>query len=107
MPARSLDDIRLDHQVVADEVPAKIVVGDDAADLGSGEKHILDRLAAEEGFHLNRIAEIELAARAADQIAVALRFQRPPDGGSRQAAMARYVYRCLLVHIRSPPVGVV
>ena len=48
---RGADQVRLDHQVLVEEVGAQRVVGLDAADLGGGDEDVVGPLARHEGAH--------------------------------------------------------
>ena len=53
---RRLDDVRLDHQVVVEEVGGIGVVGENAADLGRGEEHHVRLRAPHPGVDLGLVA---------------------------------------------------
>src|SRR5262249_42341708 len=79
MPARRLQDVELDREVVADEVAGRGVVRADPAHLGGGQVHLLRALRPEERLDLVRVREVELGARPQDQVPVACRLQPPDD----------------------------
>ena len=83
-----VDDVGLDHEVVADEVGRVGVVGEDAADFGGGEEDMLGLFGGEELVDGGGVDEIELSAGAGDEVGVAQPLQLAVDGGADQAAVA-------------------
>jgi hypothetical protein len=55
-----VDDVGGDHEVLVDEVGGVGGVGEDAADLGGGEDHVLGALGGEEGVDGVGVAQVEL-----------------------------------------------
>ena len=61
---RRVDHIGRDRQIVVEEFGAQRVVGDDAADLGRGQKHHLRALGGKPFVDRRLIAQVDLAAAA-------------------------------------------
>ncbi len=76
-----VDEVRLDQEVVAEELRRVVGVRLDAADLGGGEEHVLGALALEEGAHRGLVAQLELVAGAQQQV-IELQRAQPPDDGA-------------------------
>ena len=93
-----VDQIRLDLEVVANEVGRVRVVGGNAADLGGGHKDVLRPLAREEAIHGRPVAQIDCAARRRQDVGVAACSQRAADRGADEAARAGHEYAGVLVH---------
>lgn len=91
MLPRAVDNIGLDHQVVADELRRVAVVGDDAADLGSGEEHILGLVFGKEGVGRGRVGQIEFGVRPLEDVRIAFRLEIADDGRADQTAVAGYI----------------
>ena len=72
MTSARLDDVRLNDQVVANEVGRIVVVGQDAAHLGCGQKDILRLLLGEEVIDGLRIQQIKFGARARKKVRIPL-----------------------------------
>lgn len=100
---RAVDHIGLDHQVVADELRRVAVVGDDAADLGSGEEHILRLVFGKEGVGRGGVGQIEFGVRPLEDVRIAFRLEIADDGRADQTAVAGYVDARVLVHGRVRP----
>src|SRR5579862_1012236 len=85
---RFLNDIGLDHKVVAEEFRRKPIVRQDAADSRSGENHNVGSLDLEEGTDLTLVAQIKLGVLAGDELDV---FARKPahDRRSNHSAVPR------------------
>ena len=87
---RRLDDVRLDHHIVVEEIGRIGVVGQDAADLGGGDEDRMRALIGHELSDLGLIAQVDPAPVLADDLAIASRFKSPDDGRADHAAMARH-----------------
>ena len=77
-----VDHIGRDDEIVVEKFAAQRIVGDNAADLGRGQKHRLRAFAGEPVEHRGLVAQIDLAARDRQQFDVFLRepaHQRGPD----------------------------
>src|ERR1035437_1065930 len=83
-----LDYVRLNDQVVADEVGGVAVVGEDASNLGGREEDKVGLRVGKERIDRNLVAEIKFLMCASDDIPVLLTQQFAMDGGAYQTAMA-------------------
>jgi hypothetical protein len=55
-----VDDVGLNNEVFADEVCGIEIIGQDAADLGRSQKHVIGAFLFEEGAHGDRVGQIQL-----------------------------------------------
>ena len=97
--ARGLDDVVLDDEVVADEVGWVGVVGEDAADLGGGEDDELGPLLLKEAGYGGGVEEVELGARAGEDLGVAETGELAVDGGADEAAVSGDVDTGVRLHV--------
>ena len=84
---RCLDHVRLDHQVVVDELGWPGVVGIDAADPSGGQEHRLWPHIAHPALELLGAAQVDGITRSGHDLA-ALALQAAHDGAAYEAAMA-------------------
>ena len=82
---RRMDHIGRNRQIVVEEFGAQRVVGDDAADLGGGQKHHLRTLGGEPLVDRGLIAQIGLAAARGQQFDVL----RAPAGAPARSQPCR------------------
>ena len=82
------DEVEFNLQVVADELGAIGVIGQDAADLGRGDDDDFGLLSGEEGLHLGLASQIELGEVAGDDFVVAAGLEAAHQGGSDEAGVA-------------------
>lgn len=85
--ARGLHDVRLDHQIVVDELGRPRVVGVDAADPRRRQEHRLRPGLAQPAFELLGIAQVHRLARGRHDLA-ALAFEAAHQRAADQPAMA-------------------
>jgi hypothetical protein len=88
---RLVDHVRLDHQVLVDEVGGVRVVRVDAAHLRRGEHDGIRALALEERLDVRLGGEIELRVGARDDARGTPALERAHDRRTHHAAMARDV----------------
>jgi len=96
--AAGLDDVGLENKVVADEVGRVGAVGKDAADPGRGEEDEVGLFGGEERIDGGLVEQVELLARAGEDVAVSLAQELAVDGGADQAAMAGDVDAAVGMH---------
>ena len=92
---RRMDHIRRNREIVIEEFGAQRVVGDDAADLGRGQKHHLRALGGEPAVDCGLIAQIGLATGCRQQFDV-FRSQPAHQCSADHAAMPGDVDRLAL-----------
>src|ERR1039458_9955599 len=68
--AAGLDDVGLNHQIVADEVRRIAVVGEDTADFGCGQKDIVGFLAGKESVDGDLVQKFQLLVGAGENVAI-------------------------------------
>src|SRR3546814_4539800 len=88
LPIRRVDDVRLDHQVVVEELGGAGVVGVDPADPRGGEEDIFRAFGAEEAVDRQAVRQVRLGMATLDDAFLTARPQRPRYGGADQSAMA-------------------
>ena len=94
-----MDHVHLQDHVIVHEIRQGILVGNDSANLGSGQKHIFRLFLPEECLHRILAAKIQLLVGAGDDIGIALPLQFPDNGGADHAPVARHIdFRVFLHH---------
>jgi hypothetical protein len=83
---RGLDDVRLDGEVLVDELRRSGRVGENAADLRSSEEHVTWFFTIKKSLYRRGVGQIELGMGARDEVAVAAGAQPAHD---RRAGEAR------------------
>jgi hypothetical protein len=83
-----------------DEVGAVGVVGEDAADPGRREEHVLRPLALEERAHGGAVQKVELRARLQQQLALAGGLEGPHQRRADHAAVAGDEDACVRRQVR-------
>ena len=86
-----VDGAVLDGQIVADEVGRVGVVGDDSADSGCRQEHMVRLFPSKKGFGGRRIDQVEFSVGPSQQVGVTLGHQVTHEGRADQAEMARHV----------------
>ena len=99
---RALDEVGLDLQVLVEEVGALHVVGQDAADLGRSDEDEVRALRVQEIEDGALVEQVELGARARDELGVARRLQRTLDGAAHHAAVAGDKDTGAAIHVVPP-----
>jgi hypothetical protein len=89
---RALDDVELDEQVAPNEVGREGGVREDAADSRRGEKDEVRSLRFEERRDGTSVLQLEVRARAHDQVVVSEGTQPPNDRRADEAAVSRDEY---------------
>src|SRR5262249_53243060 len=97
---RGVNDVRGDDDVLVQEVGLLRGIGDDAADARRGDEDELRLLFAEEAVHAALIEQVELRARAGDDVHVPFALELAHDGRADEAAMAGNVDAAALFHHR-------
>ena len=85
---RAVDQVRLDHQVLVDEVGAVDVVGLDATHPRGGDEDVVRLLLGQEGLHRALVQQVQLGAAAGEDVRVAAGLQSAHQGAADHAAMA-------------------
>ena len=98
-----MDGVHLKRHVVIHEVSQCFLVGDDAADLGCGQEHILGLFSREEILDILLAAEIQLLMGAGDDIGIALTLQFADDCRANHAAMTCDINLSILFHHNKIP----
>ena len=98
-----VDDVHLERHVEPHEISQRLLIGDDAADLGCGEEHVLGLFLGKEPFDILLTAEVKLLVGAGDDIAVALALQLTHDSAAHHAAVPGNVDFCIFVHHNKLP----
>ena len=97
---RRFDDVVLDLEIPQQELHGKIVVRLDTADFRRSDRHDLRPLFFKERTHRVSLAQIQLGARARDDVGVACALEFAVDGAAGEAAMAGDVNAVGLLHGR-------
>ena len=83
-----LEEVRLDHEVVVDELPGLLPVGHDAADLGGGVDDHVGAVRVEERPHRRLVAQVDLAEVGDEGLGVAVARQGAPDRRAHEPGVA-------------------
>ena len=102
LPGR-VDDVHLERHVEPHEIGQRLLIGDDAADLGRGKEYVLGLFLGKELFDIFLTAEVKLLVGAGDDIVVALALQLTHDGAAHHAAVPGNVDFCIFVHHNKLP----
>ena len=97
-PATRIDDVRLNPQVVQNEVSREGVVGSNAANFCCGEKDVSWFLCSKIFQDLMGVREVELVARCCADVGVALPFEFAHDGAADEAVVPSDKNLCIFVH---------
>jgi hypothetical protein len=95
---RGVDDVRLDLEVVANEIGRVAVVGNDTADLRRSQEHVVGPLGREEAVDGCAVAQVESAAARGENAREAACCERAADRGTHEPARAGHEYVGFLVH---------
>jgi hypothetical protein len=85
---RRIDDVRLHHQVLVDEIGRIRIVGVDPPDLGGSQVDHLRLFGREERPYSALVGQVEFGPGAGHDVGVALLLERAQDGRANHAAMA-------------------
>src|SRR3546814_11847853 len=88
LPIRRVDDVRLDHQVVVEELGGAGVVGVDPADPRGGEDDIFRAFGAEEAVDRQAVRTVRLGMATLEDAFLTAPPPRHRTGGADQPAMA-------------------
>ena len=98
-----MDDVHLERHVEPHEIGQRLLIGDDAADLGRGKEYVLGLLLGKELFDIFLTAEVKLLVGPGDDIVVALALQLTHDGAAHHAAVPGNIDFCIFVHHNKLP----
>ncbi len=93
-----VDHVGLNHQVVVQKLGPVGIVGQDAADLGRRQEHVVRFFFPEKFVDFQLVAQVQGAGRRQRKLRVALSQQPAVDGRTHHAAMAGNVYFVLFLH---------
>ena len=83
-----MNDVGGDHEIVVDKLGAIGIIGENAADFGSGNNNHLGPFLSEKSFAVLLPAQIQLLQVTGDNAAATACLKQPVEGGTDQTSMS-------------------
>ena len=97
-----MDDVRLDCQILVNELGRVVLIGQDTAHLCSGKKYVVRLFLIEESPRRSLISKIKFGVRAQYQIAATFPLELSYDRRACQTTMAGNIDFGSLIHFSEP-----